>query len=109
MEAVEDFIERFEEVSEFSEVVKIYTAVIDNESVRLEVHKNIKGGSTIKYEVDAFTQKDVFVTPAYGTEGQFRTGEPTEMTIWVEREIPWVDGESPEDALRQALAMMRRP
>jgi len=109
MEAVEEFIDRFDEVSEFAEIVKIYTAVIDNESVRLEVQRNIRGGSIIKYEVNAFTQKDVFVTPVYGTDGEFGTGEPTEMTIWVEREIPWVDGESPEDALRQALAMMRRP
>ena len=71
--------------------------------VRIDSFKNEHTG---KYSTSAYLSESVTLQPTYPqTNGKFDQ-PPQEFKVWVDYDLPWVDANTEDDALRQALGFL---
>lgn len=83
--------------------VEVVVEIADEpKTIRIEAHKSKSG----RYCTRSFIQKDITVQPTYPQASGRFAREPESIVIWVTYDLPWVDGDSAEAALAQALGFL---
>jgi hypothetical protein len=90
-------------ISYVYEIVKTVEFVLaSNRTFRLEVVKAAKGTATVHFDVHYYERQTLY-KGADGTISTKSTTGASEFYVWVPDDLPWVNQESPDAALQQAL------
>ncbi|MGB5874480.1 MAG: hypothetical protein WBH56_12225 [Bacteroidota bacterium] len=77
----------------------------ESETIRIDAMKNEKTG---KYCTRAYRDEQLTVQPTYPkTEGKYDRN-PEDCRIWVDYDLPWTDRNTANEALRQAIDLLRQ-
>jgi len=102
-------LSRYESITEHREIEKTVEIVveIDGESktIRIDAVKFERDGVT-KYDTRGWVLENVTLQPTYPQTGSGFDREPQRMQVWVAYSIPWVDRDSADAALAQAIGFI---
>ena len=102
-------ISLFDFVSEYYEVEKTVVIVAEiageTQTIRLEAVKFFRGGQ-IRYDVRAWAEESVILQPEYPQTGGSFDKDPDGMRVWVAYSIPWIDRDTADEALAQAISFI---
>ena len=95
---------------EFYVVEKTIDVVVnfagESETIRIEALKSLPHG---KYSTRAYISTHVTVQPTYPQTGGKFDQKPKDERVWIDYSLPWVDRESADAALNQALGFLLHP
>ena len=83
------------------EVVVSLKATGEPTSIRIEALRDPRTG---RCKTRAYRLKDVTLQPTYPKKGDDFDREPGEYEVWVPFDLPWTDGDTSEEVIRQALS-----
>ena len=99
--------EVYEFVSEFyviEKTIEVVVRISDTlESIRIEAIRDLRSG---QYSTRAYIQVDYTIQPTYPFAAGRLESDPNSVQLWVDYELAWIDGDSADDVLNQALAFL---
>jgi hypothetical protein len=90
-------------VEETIDVVVTLKATKESARIRLEALKETSG----KYSVKSYIEEHFTLQPTYPKEHGKNPTPPRDVLVWVDYALPWVDRDSADAALTQALGFLR--
>jgi hypothetical protein len=94
-----------QEAYEVEKTIEVVVAIAgQTQRIRIEALRSISGGH---YCTRASIESCVTVQPTFPQTNRTFDNKPEDVTIWAHYDLPWVNRQSADDALKQALGWLK--